>query len=120
MADTQKELPYLRFYYTSNDSLKDKDQLKHQAFQKYKSNVAWLFAVPAFLQLAQITKINAPGELGIYRYLRQLKFIALTGALLCAWREKNFLEKKWAYYNRFYPEPTQLQKSMMADADNLK
>ena len=49
MADTRKELPYLRFYHASNDSLKDKDILKHQAFEKYKSNVAWLFFIPASL-----------------------------------------------------------------------
>jgi peptidoglycan/LPS O-acetylase OafA/YrhL len=26
------------------------------------------------------------------------------------------LEKKWTYYNRFYPEPTQLQRSLVNEA----
>ena len=49
MADTHKDLDYLRFYYASEESLKDKDLLKNQAFEKYKQNVALLFAVPAAL-----------------------------------------------------------------------
>ena len=36
MADTHKDLDYLRFYYASEESLKDKDLLKNQAFEKYK------------------------------------------------------------------------------------
>ena len=35
MADTQKDLDYLRFYYTSTESMKDKDLLKNEAFDKY-------------------------------------------------------------------------------------
>ena len=26
------------------------------------------------------------------------------------------MEKKWSYYDRFYPEPTQLQKSLVMEA----
>ena len=36
MADTHKDLDYLRFYCASEESLKDKDLLKNQAFEKYK------------------------------------------------------------------------------------
>ena len=32
MADTHKDLDFLRFYYSSEDSLKDKDILKSEAF----------------------------------------------------------------------------------------
>ena len=58
MADTHKDLDYLRFYYVSEESLKDKDYLKNQAFEKYKQNVGLLFAVPAALQLAHIGTVN--------------------------------------------------------------
>ena len=36
MADTHKDLEYLRFFYASEDSLKDKDILKNEAFNKYQ------------------------------------------------------------------------------------
>ena len=49
MADTHKDLDYLRFFYSSEESLKDKDILKNQAFSSYEKNVAMLFAVPAGL-----------------------------------------------------------------------
>ena len=32
------------------------------------------------------------------------------------WYEKMQLEKKWTYYDRFYPEPTQLQRSLVNEA----
>ena len=35
MADTHKDLEWLRFYYASEESLKDKDLLKNQAFAQY-------------------------------------------------------------------------------------
>ena len=35
MADTHKDLEFLRFFYSSEESLKDKDILKNQAFQQY-------------------------------------------------------------------------------------
>ena len=36
MADTAKDLDYLRFYFASEESLKDKDRLKNQAYMKYQ------------------------------------------------------------------------------------
>ena len=47
MADLTKDLDYLRYYYSSDASLKDKDLLKTQAFEKYERNVSALFLVPA-------------------------------------------------------------------------
>ena len=35
MADTHKDLDYLKFFYSSEESLKDKDILKNQAYTKY-------------------------------------------------------------------------------------
>ena len=49
MADTHKDLDYLRFFFASEESLKDKDILKNQAFSNYQKNAAMLFAIPAGL-----------------------------------------------------------------------
>ena len=49
MADTHKDLEYLRFFFASDESLKDKDILKNEAFTKYQHNVAMLFLAPAAL-----------------------------------------------------------------------
>ena len=38
------------------------------------------------------------------------------GTFACFWHEKLTLEKKWNFYNRFYPEPTQLQRSLVTEA----
>jgi hypothetical protein len=35
MSDLAKEAKYLRYYYSSEDSLKDKDILKNETFSKY-------------------------------------------------------------------------------------
>ena len=51
MADSTKDLDYLRFYHTSEDALKDKDILKSDAFEKYQKNVSTIFAVPAVFQM---------------------------------------------------------------------
>ena len=49
MADTTRDLDFLRFYYSSEESLKDKDILKNQAFENYKGNISSLFVIPAAL-----------------------------------------------------------------------
>ena len=95
MADTHKDLDYLRFYHASEESMKDKDLLKNEAFAKYKQNASALFIVPAALQLAQIGTVNRPSQLTLFKYLRQLKVLALLGSFGCVWHEKLTLEKKW-------------------------
>ena len=35
MSDLLKEANFLRFYYTSDDAVKDKDVLKNKAYLKY-------------------------------------------------------------------------------------
>jgi hypothetical protein len=108
MADTHKDLEFLRFYHTSEDALKDKDALKNAAYDKYRQNIAFLFAIPAALQVAQISTVNRVSHAEMFRYVRHLKVLALMGSFACIWNEKLTLEKKWQFYNRFYPEPTQL------------
>ena len=120
MADTHKDLDYLRFFYSSEESLKDKDILKNQAYQKYSSNVSLLFFIPGALQLAEINKINVASEVSMFKYIRQVKYFALFGAFAAAYLEKSNLDKKMTYYDRFYPEPTQLQRSLVQEAQMFK
>ena len=117
MADTHKDLDYLRYYYASEESLLDKDLLKAKAFEKYNSNVNFLFAIPAILQIMQISKFGKQSAYKQYMFLRQLKIYSLGGSILCALYEKEKLDKKWQYYNRFYPEPTQLQRTLVQEAE---
>ena len=42
------------------------------------------------------------------------------GAFLCAWHERHMLKKKLTYYDRFYPEPTQLQRTLVQEAQIFK
>ena len=120
MADTHKDLDYLRFFYSSEESLKDKDILKNEAFKLYERNSSILMAVPMSLQLWQLSMVNNPAKTQLFRYVRNLKTFALFGAVLCAWNEKLMLEKKWLYYDRFYPEPTQLQRTLVQEAQMFK
>ena len=120
MADTTKDLDYLRFFYSSEESLKDKDMLKNKAFMKYQRNVCGIFTIPAFFQIAQITRMNRPSFIGQYTYLRNMKIFSLLGACAVIWNEKLSLEKKWRYYDKFYPEPTQLQRTLVVDAQIMK
>ena len=39
------------------------------------------------------------------------------GSLLLVYHERMNLEKKWRYYDRLYPEPTQLQQSLVTEAE---
>ena len=116
MADTHKDLGFLRFYHTSEEALKDKDALKNAAFDKYRQNCAMLFTIPAFLQVAQISTVNRPSHAALFKYVRHLKVLALMGSFACIYNEKMTMEQKWQFYNRFYPEPTQLQRSLVTEA----
>ena len=46
MADSIREVNWLRYYYTSDDAVKDKDLLKDQANVKLTHKVNALFLVP--------------------------------------------------------------------------
>ncbi len=116
MADLVKDIKYLRYYYSSEDSLKDKDILKNQSFKKYSNTVCTLFLVPTVFQLWQIYLINNVEKIALYRKVRAFKFVSLLGACVLGFREKLQLEYQWQYYNRFYPEPTELQKSLTREA----
>ena len=70
MADTHKDLDYLRYFHASEHSLKDKDGLKNQAFAAYQNRVLALCALPACLQFAHISLVNRPQFLVTCSYVR--------------------------------------------------
>ena len=70
MADTHKDLAYLRFFYSSEESLKDKDILKAQAFEKYQQNVVGLFLIPLACQFGQIRYLNRASKVTQYKFFR--------------------------------------------------
>ena len=120
MADLVRDVRYLRYYYSSEDSLKDKDILKNQSFQKYSMRVGSLFLMPTVFQVWQILLVNNAEKLALYKKVRVLKAITLVGAFALGFREKLNLEYQWEYYNRFYPEPTELQKTLTREAQLFK
>ena len=52
--------------------------------------------------------------------MRRVKVFSFIGAFAAVWNEKAILEKKWTYYNRFYPEPSQLQRTLVQEAQIMK
>lgn len=46
MSDLVNDVKYLRYFHTSQDSLKDKDILKNKEFHAFSERVRTLFLVP--------------------------------------------------------------------------
>lgn len=125
MADLIREANYLRFYHTSEDAMKDKDFLKNEAHIKYTNKVSTLLSIPLFAQLWQIGLVNNEAKTALYKQVRMFKTVTFGGALAFGTYELIRMRKQWQYYDRFYPEPTELQKTLYRDAmiareDNLR
>jgi hypothetical protein len=116
MSDTLKEINWLRFYHQSEDALKDKDILKDQAHLKLTKTTNALFALPLFFQLWQISLTNKSECVNLYRKVRFFKVLGFFGAVGFGSWEYVQMRHKWHYYNKFYPEPTELQKTLNRDA----
>jgi hypothetical protein len=108
MGDLVKDVKYLRYYHTSEEMLKDKDILKNKTFDEYTRRVGALFLLPVSFQLWQIALVSNFEKTNLFRKVRALKVLTLVGALGLAVKEKLNLEYQWTFYNRFYPEPTEL------------
>ena len=52
--------------------------------------------------------------------MRYFKTAAFAGAISLGLWELSSLRKKWLYYDRFYPEPTQLQQKLKQEAMMFK
>jgi hypothetical protein len=116
MSDLVKDIHSLRFYHTSNETMKDKDILKNQAYQKYSRRVHALYTIPLVFQCWQIGLINKPERASVYRKVRMYKIFTLFASTVFALNHKSQLEKEWTYINRLYPEPTELQKTLYKEA----
>lgn len=111
-----REANYLKFYHQSEAALKDKDYLKNETHLKHSKTVSSLFAVPLFFQLWQLSITGHESQLARYKQVRMLKFVTFAGAWALGTYELLQLKKKWTYYDHFYPEPTELQKTLMREA----
>ena len=115
-----KDVNYLRFYFSSDDAQKDKDWCKNSAFEKYNRKAAALFSVPLILQGWQIPLANVSAKAEMYKRVRMFKTVAMTGACALSLWELTNLRKKMTYYDRFYPEPTELQRKLSQEAMMFK
>ena len=116
MADLMKDVNYLRFYHSTDDQQKDKDFCKNSAFDQYNRKVQLLFAAPLALQAWQISLANVAGRVDMYKRVRWFKTVAAAGAYSLSLWEYSQLRKKMTFYDRFYPEPTELQRRLGEEA----
>ena len=108
MADLMKDVDYLRFYYSSDDASKDKDFCKNEAYTSYKNKINALFVVPVALQFWQISLANVSAKANMYKQVRLFKTASIIGACSLSLWEYSTLRKRMTFYDRFYPEPTEL------------
>lgn len=116
MTDSIREAQWLRFYYQSEDAVKDKDLLKDKAWIRTTNKVNNLFMVPFVLQLSQLYYVNVESKTALYKNIRFFKAVTLLGAGVLATKEFLQVKKQWEYYDRFYPEPTELQKALTRES----
>ena len=76
--------------------------------------------MPFAFQLWQLGLVNNFEKLALYKKVRVLKTLTFFGALGLATREKLDLEYQWQFFDRLYPEATELQKSLYRDAMMFK
>ena len=120
MSDLLKEVNYLRYYFASDDAMKDKDFNKNEAFQEYSSKTQALFVIPMAFQMWQISLANVAEKVSLYKQVRMFKSAAIIGACSIGLWEYSNLRKKMLMYDRLYPEPTELQRKLMLEAAMFK
>ena len=116
MSDLIKEVNYLRFYFTSDDACKEKDWCKNDAYAQYCNKMRALFGIPLVLQIWQISATNVAEKAALYKNVRMFKSVAMLGACSLGMWEMVNLRKKMTFYDRFYPEMTELQKKLNLEA----
>ena len=73
-------------------------------------------SVSFFFQMWQIGLTGNEASVSLYRKVRFFKTASLVGAFALGAYEMHKLQDKWTYYNRFYPEATELQKGLEREA----
>ena len=114
------EVPFLRYYHTASAAVHDKDNLKNEAFDKYSTKITTLMVPCLALQAWQLSLTGIEANVSMYRKVRIFKSAAVIGAFAFGSIELIKLQKVMTYYNRFYPEPTELQKSLEREAFSYK
>lgn len=114
------EANWLRFYHTSEDAVKDKDFMKDAEHMRTSAKVSTLMALPFAMQLWQLSLCNHACSVDMYKRVRGFKMVTFVGAVSMASYELIQLRKKWNYYDKLYPEPTELQKTLYRDAMRFK
>ena len=72
--------------------------------------------LPLGFQLWQLSIANHEAQLALYQKVRMFKAAAFAGAVCLSMWQLTTLKKQWMYYDRFYPEPTELQKTLHREA----
>ena len=108
MADLLQDANSLRYYFTSEDALKDKDSLKDQVYFKSCRVVSGFMMVPMALQFWQISLANHEAKTSMYSRVRMFKMATFGAAMAGMGYEYIQMRKRMTYYDRFYPEPTEL------------
>ena len=116
MADLMKDVNYLRYYYTSDDASKDKDWCKNDSYLQYSRKMNALFGLPLGFQMWQISLANVSEKAALYKKVRLFKTFSFIGACSLGLWEYTNLRKQMTFYDRFYPEPTELQQKLSAEA----
>lgn len=116
MSDLLKDVNLLRYYHTSEDMLKDKDFEKNALHIAFENKIHALMFVPFCAQLYQLGLSGHAESVHRYKQVRAFKTLSLAGGLLFGMYEWSTLQRKWKYIDRFYPEPTQLQKTLEKEA----
>ena len=75
-----------------------------------------LFAVPVAFQFWQISLTNVGEKLALYKKVRMFKSAAFIGACSLGLWEFSTVRKRLTFYDRFYPEPTELQRKLNQEA----
>lgn len=120
MSDLLKDVNLLRYYHTSEDMLKDKDYQKNTLHIAFENKVHTLMVVPFLAQIYQLSLSGHADKLALYKQVRAFKTLSLFGGLAFGFYELSILNHKWKYIDRFYPEPTQLQKTLEREAQQYK
>ena len=76
--------------------------------------------MPLLFQVWQISLFGQPSKLALYKQVRMFKTSAFLGAMCLTMWENCNLRKQMTFYDRFYPEPTELQKKLEIEAQMFK
>ena len=120
MSDLIKDVDRLKRFYVSPDMLREKDVLKDEVYRKTTDRIALVSTVPLLAQLYQISLVGVPERFALYRRVASFKWFSFAAAIGIMVKENSDLMKKWRYFDRYFPEPTGLQRAIRDEAALIK